>query len=212
MAALEPHDVTGPGGLPSPLAARAIKSALGPADPSAQLRGAILRRRTTQPALVLDANVLDRESVGLPVELGQGLELRHPRPMDLVGGDPVVALVVDVDREVAAQRAERRGAPPRRIRPRLKVGVGGDSVLQNDRVVVGRSGWVPCGRTDRSPCGTSRPQRYGSAQRVAERPPRRDRPSGRDTCGACRDRPTRRLLRELTAVMLQTAAPEGNPR
>ena len=95
------------------------------------------------PALVLELDVLDRDGVGVGVEVGQRLELRHPAAEHLVGDRELAGLVVDLDDDVLAEVLQRNlgaeaGAEvPDLVRPFLELGVVGDAALERDRLVLG---------------------------------------------------------------------------
>ena len=82
-------------------------------------------REIPLPALVFHLDVLDRDGVAARVEFREGLELRHPAPVDQVPQDRLGLLVQQDDGHLLAQVRERRswarrGRGPGRSWPRWR--------------------------------------------------------------------------------------------
>ena len=96
--------------------------------------------------------MLDRDGVGVGVEVGQRLELRDPAAEDLVGERELAGLVVDLDDEVLAEVLQRDlGAEPGAevpdlVGPLLELGVVGDAALERDRLELGAARRLARGR------------------------------------------------------------------
>src|SRR5262249_30306671 len=103
------------------------------------------------PALVLELEVLDRDGVGVRVEVGDRLELRHPAAVDQVGDRRLAGLVEDLDDHVLAEvlqrhlRPQARAEVPDLVGPLLEFGVVGDPALERDRLELGAPGLLAAG-------------------------------------------------------------------
>ena len=75
--------------------------------------GRLGHREVALPALVLELDVLDRDRVGVGVEIGQRLVLRHPAAEHLVGDGQLAGLVVELDDDVLAEVRSARPPLPR---------------------------------------------------------------------------------------------------
>ena len=116
------------------------------------------------PALVLELERLDRDGVGVGVEIGQRLEFRHPAAEHLVGDRQLAGLVVDLDDDVLAEVLQRHlGAEPGAevpdlVGPALELGVVRDAALQRDRLVLGAAGRLARRSRDRRLRGARPPR------------------------------------------------------
>ena len=109
---------------------------------------------------------LDRDGVGVGVEVGQRLVLRDPAAVDLVGERELAGLVVDLDDDVLAEvlqrdlGAEAGAEVPDLVGPLLELGVVGDAALERDRLVL------RCGPATCAPCDGSPPSRCSTTSVV----------------------------------------------
>ena len=96
--------------------------------------------------------MLDRDGVGVGVEVGQRLVLRHPGAVHLVREHELAGLVVELDDEVLAEvlqrhlRAEAGAEVPDLVGPLLELVVVGDAALERDRLVLRAAGRLAAGR------------------------------------------------------------------
>jgi hypothetical protein len=86
--------------------------------------------------------VLDRDRVGVCVQVWNRLIFRHPATEDLVGDRELTCFVVELDDDVFAKVLERDlGSEPRTevpyfVSPLLKLGVVSNAALEGDRFSV----------------------------------------------------------------------------
>src|SRR5262249_3741377 len=99
----------------------------------------LARIEVALPAFVLELDVLDRDGIGVGVEIGNGVEFAHPAAIDLVALDGLAAFVVDqkdhVLWEVLQVHGGVAGVGVDQVRPLLELEVVGDAALQRDRLV-----------------------------------------------------------------------------
>src|SRR6185503_512157 len=94
------------------------------------------------PSLVLQLQVLDRDGVGVRVEVRQRLNLGDPGAIHLVGDRELTGFVVDLDDDVLAEvverdlRAEPGSVVPDLVGSLLELRIMSHATLERDRVVL----------------------------------------------------------------------------
>ena len=84
--------------------------------------------------------MLDRDGVGVGIQIGQGLEFTDPATKHLVGEGKLASLVVDLDHDILAEvlqrafRAEQGAEIPDLVGPLFEFLVVRHAALQRDRL------------------------------------------------------------------------------